>query len=141
MTETAVDETILRSLHAKGHSQAEIARLMSVPRSTIQARIKRLGLVSTPTHTSVMYTEGVQYVHTNEIDTMLDDLRELVAWWHERKAVLQVSQDTDRETRRVTFFVEKRWEDAIRRQSDLDGTTYTQIVNDAFRQYFEGKST
>jgi predicted nucleotide-binding protein len=45
-----------------------------------------------------------------------------------------------RTPRRVTFFVEKRWEDAIRRQSDLDGLTYTQIVNEAFRYYFESGS-
>ena len=72
---------------------------------------------------------------------MADDLSEVVTWWRERKAALQTSQDESRETRRVTFFVEKRWEEAIRRQSDLDGLTYTQIVNDAFRQYFDGKST
>jgi hypothetical protein len=48
------------------------------------------------------------------------------------------SSDTSRETERTTFHVEKRWIEAIRRQADLDGFTYTQIVNEAFRQYFEG---
>jgi hypothetical protein len=38
---------------------------------------------------------------------------------------------------RPTFHVERRWIEAIRRQADLDGFTYTQIVNEAFRQYFE----
>jgi len=57
----------------------------------------------------------------------------------ERKTTLLRAQDEGRETRRVTFFVEKRWEEAIRRQADLDGLTYTQIGNEAFRQYFERK--
>jgi hypothetical protein len=70
---------------------------------------------------------------------MMKELQELVAWWQDRQATLQQSQEEGRETRRVTFFVEKRWEDAIRRQADLDGMTYTQIVNEAFRQYFEQK--
>jgi len=34
---------------------------------------------------------------------------------------------------RPTFHVEQRWIEAIRRQADLDGFTYTQIVNEAFR--------
>jgi hypothetical protein len=38
---------------------------------------------------------------------------------------------------RTTFHGERRWIDAIRRQVDLDGLTYTQIVNEAFRRYFE----
>jgi hypothetical protein len=63
----------------------------------------------------------------------------MVVWWQERQAALTPAPEEGRETRRVTFFVEKRWEDAIRRQSDLDGMTYTQIVNEAFRQYFAQK--
>jgi len=70
---------------------------------------------------------------------LIPALQEMIAWWEERKATLTTSYEPRRETRRVTFFVEKRWEDAIRRKSDLDGLTYTQIVNEAFRQYFEGK--
>ena len=68
------------------------------------------------------------------------DLQEVVVWWQERKVSLHQASNSSRETRRVTFFVEKRWEDAIRRQSDLDGLTYTQIVNEAFRHYFESGS-
>lgn len=73
----------------------------------------------------------------NELISLIPALQEMVAWWQERKAALTQDQEEGRETRRVTFFVEKRWEDAIRRKSDLDGLTYTQIVNEAFRQYFE----
>jgi hypothetical protein len=45
---------------------------------------------------------------------------------------------SSRQTERITYHVEQRWIEAIRRQADLDGFTYTQIVNEAFRQYFEG---
>jgi len=38
---------------------------------------------------------------------------------------------------RITFHVERRWIEAIRRQADLDGLTITQVVNQAFRQHFE----
>jgi hypothetical protein len=38
---------------------------------------------------------------------------------------------------RPTFHVKRRWIEAIRRQADLDGSTITQVVNEAFRQYFE----
>jgi hypothetical protein len=67
---------------------------------------------------------------------LIPALQEIIAWWEERKGTLTTAQEAGRETRRVTFFVEKRWEEAIRRKSDLDGLTYTQIVNEAFRQYF-----
>ena len=70
--------------------------------------------------------------------TMINDLQELVSWWQERKATPHQASDTSKQ-RRTTFHVEQRWIEAIRRQADLDGFTYTQIVNEAFRQYFEGK--
>lgn len=69
--------------------------------------------------------------------TMINDLQELVVWWQDRKATLLQANDTSRETERTTFHVEKRWIEAIRRQADLDHLTITQVVNEAFRQYFE----
>jgi len=71
--------------------------------------------------------------------TMISDLQELVMWWQERKATLLQTNDASRETERTTFHVERRWIEAIRRQADLDHLTITQVVNEAFRQYFEGK--
>jgi hypothetical protein len=70
--------------------------------------------------------------------TMISDLQELVIWWQERKATLHQATDASRETERTTFHVERRWIEAIRRQADLDGLTITQVVNEAFRRYFEG---
>jgi hypothetical protein len=92
----------------------------------------------TPSDTD-MSTQGIPSVYDERVITLIPMLEEIVTWWEERKTVLDQSQDAGRETRRVTFFVEKRWEDAIRRKADLDSLTYTQIVNEAFRQYFEQK--
>jgi hypothetical protein len=92
----------------------------------------------TPSDTD-MSTQGIPSVYDERVITLIPMLEEIVTWWEERKTVLDQSQDAGRETRRVTFFVEKRWENAIRRKADLDSLTYTQIVNEAFRQYFEQK--
>jgi hypothetical protein len=64
-------------------------------------------------------------------------LRALVAWWQERTAAIERASDASRQTERITFHVEQRWVEAIRRQADLDGMTQTQIVNEAFQRYFE----
>jgi len=66
-------------------------------------------------------------------------LQELAAWWQNRKATLAQACDTTLETERITFHVERRWIEAIRREADLDGLTITQVVNQAFRQHFERK--
>jgi hypothetical protein len=86
-----------------------------------------------------MSTEGIPQVYGEMLTTMINDLQELVAWWQDRKATLHQASDVSRETERTTFHVEKRWIEAIRRQADLDGLTITQVVNEAFRQYFERK--
>jgi len=69
---------------------------------------------------------------------LIPALQEIVVWWDGRKVTLEQASDASRQTERITFHVEQRWIQAIRRQADLDGFTYTQIVNEAFRQYFEG---
>jgi hypothetical protein len=86
-----------------------------------------------------LYTEGIPQVYGERLLSMISDLTEIVTWWQERKATLHQARDASRETERTTFHVERRWVEAIRRQADLDGLTYTQIVNEAFRQYFEQK--
>ena len=65
-------------------------------------------------------------------------LQELAAWWQDRKATIAQACDTTQETERITFHVERRWIEAIRRQADLDSLTITQVVNEAFKQYFDG---
>jgi hypothetical protein len=84
-------------------------------------------------------TQGVPPVYDDLLASMMSDLTELVTWWQERKATLLQTSDASRETDRTTFHVERRWIEAIRRQADLDHLTITQVVNEAFRQHFEGK--
>ena len=84
-----------------------------------------------------MSTEGMPQVYGEMLITMINDLQEIVTWWQERKATLAQASDTTQETERITFHVERRWIEAIRRQADLDGLTITQVVNEAFRQHFE----
>jgi hypothetical protein len=70
---------------------------------------------------------------------MMADLQEIVGWWRARQAALHHAQNASRQTERATFHVEQRWVAAIHRQADLDHLSITQVVNEAFRQYFEGK--
>ena len=81
---------------------------------------------------------GIPSVDNDVVIGLIPALQEMVAWWQSRKAALEQAQDASRQTERITFHVEQRWIEKIRRQADLDGFTYTQIVNEAFRQYFEG---
>lgn len=70
---------------------------------------------------------------------LIPALQEIVAWWEGRKATLEQASDATQETERITFHVERRWIEAIRRQADLDGLTITEVVNQAFRQHFKGE--
>jgi DNA-binding XRE family transcriptional regulator len=70
---------------------------------------------------------------------LLPDLQELAQWWRARREALQ--DGTGRDTERVTFHVEQRWIAAIRQRADQDGTSITHVVNQAFRQFFQERST
>ena len=94
--------------------------------------------VDTPPSPDVS-TQGIPPVYDDLLASMMSDLTELVTWWQERKATLHQARDASRETERTTFHVERRWIEAIRRQADLDHLTITQVVNETFRQRFEGK--
>jgi hypothetical protein len=84
-----------------------------------------------------MSTECTPYVYNNVVIGLIPVLQELAAWWQSRKDALTQACDTTQETERITFHVERRWIEAIRRQADLDGLTITQVANAAFRQHFE----
>jgi hypothetical protein len=137
MAPTQIDDLQLSSLAAEGLSQTEIAKRLGLPRSTVRDRLKRLDLASVPNTTTAMSTQGIPHVYNDMLVTMMNDLQELVIWWQERKATLLQASDASRETERTTFHVERRWVEAIRRQADLDHLTITQVVNEAFRRYFE----
>jgi hypothetical protein len=70
---------------------------------------------------------------------LIPALQEMAAWWQSRKDTLTQACDTTQETERITFHVERRWTEAIRRQADLDGLTITHVVNQAFRHHFDGQ--
>jgi hypothetical protein len=86
-----------------------------------------------------MSTESTPSVYNDVVIGLIPALEEIVAWWQGRKATLAQVSDTTQETERITFHVERRWIEAIRRQADLDGLTITQVVNRAFQQHFAGK--
>jgi hypothetical protein len=135
MDRAPVDDAQLRALVAEGLNPTTIAQRLGLPRSTVRDRLKKLGLPSSP-DTS---TEGIPSVYTDVVIGLIPALQEMAAWWEGRKASLAHASDATQETERMTFHVERRWIEAIRRQADLDGLTITQVVNKAFRQHFEGK--
>ena len=87
---------------------------------------------------SPLYPQGPPPGYEDTVIGLIPALQELVAWWQSRKITLAHATHTSRQTERITFHVEQRWIEAIHRQANLDDLTYTQIVNKAFRQYFEG---
>jgi len=93
-----------------------------------------------PAPSAGVSTEGIPSVDNDLLVGMMTHLEEVVTWWQERKATLAQASDTTQETERITFHVERRWIEAIRRQADLDSLTITQVVNQAFKDHFEGKS-
>jgi hypothetical protein len=73
----------------------------------------------------------------DRVITLIPTLEELVVWWRDRKVTLAQASDATQETERITFHVERRWIEAIRRQADLDGLTITQVVNQVFKRHFD----
>jgi hypothetical protein len=131
MARHADDETQLRAFHAQGFSQRTMARLLNLSPSTVAKRLTQLGLAAPADPSPRVATQGRPTKQTAIPEPMLDDLRELVDRWRDRRAALQHTPDTSRMTKRVTFQVEQHWLDAIRRQAALDGTTMTQVVHQA----------
>jgi hypothetical protein len=83
--------------------------------------------------------EGDHGIALEMLTDLLPDLQELAQWWRSRREALQDGEP--RKTERVTFHVEQRWIAAIRQQADQDGTSITHVVNQAFRQFFQGRYT
>jgi transcriptional regulator with XRE-family HTH domain len=140
---TSITDTQLQELLNEGLSQNEIARRTGIPRSTLRRRLQDL---STPSvHTSIHQAtdNGVQEVHQSthlpdEIITAWSEVQEMLEWWRTRKRALVTEADTDQETERKTYHVQKRYIEAIERASDLEHVSITEIVNRAFKQFFDG---
>src|ERR1044071_1311782 len=112
MTEEITDEH-LQTLIDQKLSIREMARQTGISRSTLQRRIEKLKGESTPTSTH----EGVPFAE--ELIASWDDLQEMIEWWRERKRATQTPADSERQTERKTYHVEKRHIEAIERASDL----------------------
>ena len=138
MDRAPIDDTQLRALVAEGLTPTAIAQRLELPRSTVRDRLKKLDFPAPRDPSPDTSTECTPSVYTDVVIGLIPALQELAAWWQSRKATMEQAQDASRQTERITFHVEQRWIEAIRRQADLDDFTYTQIVNEAFRQYFEG---
>ena len=132
-------ETQLRDFHAQGFAQRTMARLLNLSTSTVAKRLTQLGLSAPVDSPPRVATQRRPHGHPEIPAPMLNDLRELVDWWRDRRAALQHAQDTSQKTECVTFQVAQRWLEAIRRQAALNGTTITQIINQAFQGFFAEK--
>ena len=138
MDRTSLTDAQLKTLYEeKGLSPGEIAQRTGIPKSTLTARIKALRLTRQRAPAT-----STPDVHMGTLTPpQIAALPELLDWWQRRQETLAAAAEGDRQTERVTFHVEKRWIDAIRRQADLDHATITQIVNRAFQAFFTERRT
>jgi transposase-like protein len=135
---TNITDAELQQLISEGLSHAEIARRTGMARSTLRKRMKKL---RTPQATIDTSDEGTPNVYTGiqiavEFAESWEEFQEMLAWWRERKRSLQTEADTDQETERKTYHVQKRYIEAIQRAADLENVSIMEIVNRAFGYYF-----
>lgn len=150
-----LDERRLRKLLAQGVSQQEIARQLGIPRSILQGILQRLHAPEVYQDPPVLTAKGPPAINEStplsqvesplpgqlspltaeELSAAREDLWELITWWRLRKQ--QVHRGTPRETQCYTSHVEKQWIERIKQEAEAEGTTIAEIVNRAFRQYFE----
>jgi Helix-turn-helix domain len=138
-----VDEKQLRKLLAEKLPQREIARRLNVPRSTLQRRIKGLDAPVLPQGSAVDAGSGLPMVDTGkltpaEAEAVRVDFWEMIEWWRERK-LQRVYEITPRETARQTYHVETRFIRLIHQEAEGEGVSITEVVNRAFRAYFDKK--
>jgi hypothetical protein len=138
-----VDQKQLRKLLAEKLPQREIARRLGIPRSTLQRMIKGMD-AEVPAQASASSSgNGLPVVDTGkltpaEAEAVHADFWELIEWWRERK-LQRVYESTPRETARQTYHVEKKYIRLIHHEAEAEGVSITEVVNRAFRAYFEKK--
>jgi hypothetical protein len=134
-----------KTLKAQGLSSRAIAKAMGVPEATLRYYTKPLTqrkvAKSTLEDTQLLpdNQKVVEPIATDESAPDVDNggLEGLLAWWRHRQEVRQEPKEGS--LVRWTVHVSERWLQAIRRESDLTGDTYTAIANRALRQYFTGQ--
>jgi hypothetical protein len=136
-----VDQKQLRKLLAEKLPQREIARRLNIPRSTLQRIIKEMDAPIVSQASAADFGNGLPVVDTGkltpaEADAVRADFWELIEWWRERR--VQRAQDSiPRETARQTFHVETRFIRLIHREAEAEGVSITEVVNRAFKAYFD----
>ena len=124
---TNITDAELQQMLTERLSQTEITRRTGIPRSTLRRRIGKLNALNA-------------YLSNSALDQDPEanaDLRELLEWWNARKRALQIEADTEQETERKTYHVQKRYIEAIQRAADLERVSITEIVNRAFQKFFD----
>jgi hypothetical protein len=149
-------EAQIQTLLDQGHSQRSIAKELHISRTTVGRIVQKLQSVEvhregTPekgVHKSTpeqQQTGTPQQVYPGtpilrELTESWDDLKALLVWWKERKRAPSIARDADRETQRQTYHVQKRYIEAIKRAADLERVSIMEIVNRAFRKFFDERA-
>jgi AraC-like DNA-binding protein len=146
-----VDEKRLHRLLGQGKSQREIAQALKISRSTLQRIIKQLDTspakvgttAPSPQYPIVDAAVGTPPVDMSklkpaELEAVRADFWEMIDWWRARKARI-VNQSTPRDTTRQTYHVERRFVELIRHEAETESVNITEVVNRAFKMYFEKK--
>lgn len=136
-----VDKNALRKLLAQKLPQREIARRLNIPRTSLQRMMKALDAPSLPEPSAADAADGLPVVDMGkltpaEVEAMRGDFWELIEWWRERK-LQRVYRSQPRETLRQTYHIEKPYITLIHREAEAEGVSITEVVNRAFRAYFE----
>ena len=134
-----ITDAELQNFISEGLTQIEIVRRTGIARTTLRRRLEKLG---TPKVDIGVQNEGTPNVYdstqiSKQATETEDELQELLTWWRERKLTVQVKDDPEQETERKTYHVQKRYIEAIQRAADLEHVSIMEIVNRAFRQFFE----
>jgi len=141
-----ITDTQLQELIDQNLSQNEISRRTGIPRSTLRRRLQTLSKPQVNLGVPQASHEGAQAAYTGtpegvpfsaELAASRDDLQDMIAWWRQRKRVLETDADTGQETQRQTYHVQKRYIAAIKRASDIERVSIAEIVNRAFKQFFD----
>ena len=146
-----VDEKRLHRLLGQGKSQREIAQALKISRSTLQRIIKQLDTSPAKVGTTVPSPQppivgaavgtppvDMSILQPAELEAVRADFWEMIDWWRARKARI-VHQSTPRDTTRQTYHVERRFVELIRHEAETERVHITEVVNRAFKMYFEKK--
>jgi hypothetical protein len=139
-----IDEKRLRKLLAAGKSQREIAGELGIPRTSLQKMIKQLDVSPAPKMPAAALLVPVASppvvdigtLSPAELEAVRSDFWEMIGWWRDRR-LKQVHASRPRDTVRQTYHVERRYIERIKEEAEAEGVSITEVVNRAFRAYFE----